>query len=115
MARKVDLAEYTKIGLEKLEAEWLASETKDSRAHENNPFQQKLLSKIRRKEITAGKPRSSKEDKEIKQQIIEKVYAEWEKINKEDMTPRSLRSIRRTGGDRDEEASVPETWNSKSR
>jgi len=53
MARKCDLADFTRSGLERLEREWL-SEKGDPRDQAKTTFQIKFQEKIKKKEINPG-------------------------------------------------------------
>jgi len=103
MAKKLELSDFTRSGLEKHEADYLNPKS-DSQTLANNPFYLRHQEKIKKKEINTSTPRSNKENKELKLSIVEEVNAEWEKMQTErDGTPKSLRGVRKGPHDRETE------------
>ena len=82
-----DHADVTRSGLAKLESEWKGSVDEPNIKIPNNPFFLKFQKKIKNKEVNPGKVRSAKEDRELKQKIVDEVWAEWEKVNGTPRTP----------------------------
>lgn len=97
MSKSFEYTNITKTGLAKLESQWRSDDPDP-----NNPFRLKWMEKVKKKEINVNKPRSNKEEKELKQKIAEEVHAEWEKANKEGTAKTTpLRSVRRGVADQE--------------